>query len=76
MVWGQTVVALHSGLGEVELPNISKHDCGLFIHGKAREENTDGMCSSFSLEEDSWWKAIAESVQEHRADACGHIISW
>lgn len=53
MGWFQTVVALHSGLGEVELPNISKHDCGLLVHENVQEENTDGMCSSFSLQEDS-----------------------
>lgn len=75
MVWFQAVVALHSGLGEVELPNISKHDCGPLLHENAQEANTDGMCSSFSVEEDSWWKMIAESVQERCADVCGHIIS-
>lgn len=30
----QAVVAFHSALGEVELPNISKHDCGLLLHDK------------------------------------------
>lgn len=75
MVWFQAVVALHSGLGEVELPHISKHHRGLLLHENVQEENTDGMCSSFSLEEDSWRKTIAESVQERRADACGHIIA-
>lgn len=53
MVWFQTVVAFHSGLGEVQLRNISKHDCGLLLHENVQEENTDGMCSSFSREEDS-----------------------
>ncbi len=32
MVRAQTVVALHSGLGEVQLPHISKHHRGLLIH--------------------------------------------
>lgn len=36
MVRGQTVVALHSGLGEVQLPHISKHHRGLFIHGNRK----------------------------------------
>lgn len=30
----QAVVAFHSALGEVELPNISKHDRGLLLHEK------------------------------------------
>lgn len=53
MAWFQTVMALHSGLGEVELPNISKHNCGVLFHENGQEENTDGMCSRFSLGEDS-----------------------
>lgn len=36
VVRAHTVVTLHSGLGEVQLPHISKHHRGLFIHGNRK----------------------------------------
>lgn len=47
VVRGQGVMALHFGLGEVNLPHITKHHAGLFIHGlrKTLCENSLRICS-------------------------------
>lgn len=61
MVRGQTVVALHSGLGEIQLPHISKHHRGLFIHGNRKlrclGRDVDPVkCALVSV----WWRTADE----------------